>query len=106
MKFQVQVQSLFPIGYIQPQHLISMQGSQSLPKYIQEGGGAGTPLSVPEVQHFNIIQRGNLTTPRRVARSRQERSVEVGRMVTSNMISPSLAWPHSRHPPQQRYKAR
>ena len=23
--FQVQIQSLFPIGYIQPQHLISMQ---------------------------------------------------------------------------------
>ena len=100
--FQVQVQSLFPIGYIQPQHLISMQGSQSLPKYIQEG----TNLSVPEVQTFNIIQRGNLTTPRRVARTRQERTVEVGRMVTSNMISPSLAWPHSRHPPPQRYKAR
>ena len=104
--FQVQVQSLFPIGYIQPQHLISMQGSQSLPKYIQEGAGA---LPVPEVQHFNIIQRGNLTTPRRVARTRQERTVEVGRMVASNMISPSLTWsPQSRHqaPTQLRYKTR
>ena len=102
--FQVQVQSLFPIGYIQPQHLISMQGSQSLPKYIQEG----TNLSVPEVQHFNIIQRGNLTTPRRVARTRQERTVEVGRMVASNMISPSMSWSQSRHPQptQLRYKTR
>ena len=83
-----------------------MQGSQSLPKYIQEGAGA---LPVPEVQHFNIIQRGNLTTPRRVARTRQERTVEVGRMVASNMISPSLTWsPQSRHqaPTQLRYKTR
>ena len=85
-----------------------MQGSQSLPKYIQEGGGVGaTNLSIPEVQHFNIIQRGNLTTPRRVARTRQERTVEVGRMVASNMISPSMSWSQPRHPPAQlRYKTR
>ena len=102
--FHVEVQSLFPIGYIQPQHLISMHGSQSLPKYIQEGGA--TQLSVPEVQHFNIIQRGNLTTPRRVTRTRQERTVEVGRMVNSNMISPSMNWSHPRHPPTHRYKTR
>ena len=104
MWFQVQVQSLFPIGYIQPQHLISMQGSQSLPKYVQESGGT----NLPEIQHFNIIQRGNLTTPRRVARTRQERTVEVGRMITSDMISPSMSWsqPRPAVPQTQRYKTR
>ena len=85
-----------------------MQGSQSLPKYIQEGGAVPTTnLSIPEVQHFNIIQRGNLTTPRRVARTRQERTVEVGRMVASNMISPSMSWSQARQPPTHlRYKTR
>ena len=70
---------MFPVGYIQPQHLISLQGShtsQSLPKYLQDGA-----MSMPEVQHHAMMQHGNYTTPRRVARTKQERSVEVGRVM-------------------------
>ena len=76
----VQQQPMFPVGYIQPQHLISLQGSHgtshSLPKYLQEGA-----MSLPEVQHLAMMTGGHSsTTPRRVARSRQERCVEVGRL--------------------------
>lgn len=72
---------MFPVGYIQPQHLISLQGShsqssQSLPKYIQDGAA----MSMPEIQQMNLIHGGNYTTPRRLPRTKQERYVEVGRM--------------------------
>ena len=74
---------LFPLGYLQPQQLISLQGgeaqsSHSLPKYIQDAGNT----SLPEIQHINnMLHPGNYTTPRRVPRSKQERYVEVGRVL-------------------------
>ena len=77
-----QPQPMFPLGYIQPQQIISLQGSHgtshSLPKYLQEGA-----MSLPEIQHMAKMAGGHSsTTPRRVARTRQERCVEVGRLMS------------------------
>ena len=83
---------MFPLGYIQPQHLISLQGSQSqsshsLPKYIQDGAA----MSMPEIQQINLIHGGNYTTPRRIPRTKQERYVDVGRMAGPGHSGHSLA---------------
>ena len=72
----------FPVGYIQPQHLISLQGShaatsQSLPKYLADPAPSPASLEMAQLAAVAAAHRGNLTTPRRVARSRQERCVEV-----------------------------
>ena len=72
----------FPVGYIQPQHLISLQGShaatsQSLPKYLADPAPSPASLEMAQLPAVAAAHRGNLTTPRRVARSRQERCVEV-----------------------------
>ena len=93
-----QQQPMFPVGYIQPQHLISLQGShtsQSLPKYLQDGA-----MSMPDIAHY-----GNMTTPRRMVRTRQERSVEVGRvMPLSHTLAgmtqvPAATWANSKYLP-------
>ena len=72
----------FPVGYIQPQHLISLQGShaatsQSLPKYLADPAPSPASLEMAQLAAVAAAHRGNLTTPRRMARSRQERCVEV-----------------------------
>ena len=72
----------FPVGYIQPQHLISLQGShaatsQSLPKYLADPAPSPASIEMAQLAAVAAAHRGNLTTPRRVARSRQERCVEV-----------------------------
>jgi len=69
--------------HIPPQYMVRPQGFHSLPKYLHDephslahNGGHAYPVPPPQPGH-------NFTIPRQAARTRQERTVEVGTLVPS-----------------------